>query len=139
MRRHLPESPRWLIIHGREREAEENIAYIEHEVESSGQTLEPVDESRAIEIRPQPPVNFLHLAKVLFAQYTSRSILSATLMITQSFLYNAIFFTYTLVLTKVYDIPATWAPGVPHRLRGRQPGRAADAGHGCSTRSDGAR
>ncbi len=110
LRRHLPESPRWLVMHGREEEAEANIALIENEVESSGQTLAPVDESRMIELRPQPPVRFLHLAKVLLSDYTSRSILSASLMITQSFLYNAIFFTYTLVLTKVYGISSSSAP-----------------------------
>src|SRR3954447_2953631 len=48
LRRHLPESPRWLIMHGREPEAEENIAIIEREVQSSGQKLAPVDESQAI-------------------------------------------------------------------------------------------
>ena len=47
---------------------------------------------------------------MLFTQYPSRSILSATLMITQSFLYNAIFFTYTLVLTKFYGVDAADAP-----------------------------
>jgi hypothetical protein len=48
LRRHLPESPRWLIMHGREEEAEENISIIEREVQSSGQKLAPVDESQAI-------------------------------------------------------------------------------------------
>ncbi len=110
IRRHLPESPRWQIVHGREKEAEASIRFIEDEVEKSGQTLAPVDPSRAIEIRPQPPVNFAHLARVLFTQYTSRSVLGASLMITQSFLYNAIFFTYTLVLTKIYGVAASWAP-----------------------------
>jgi VIT1/CCC1 family predicted Fe2+/Mn2+ transporter len=52
MRRHLPESPRWLIMHGREAEAEENIRIIEHEAEKSGQRLAPVDETKAIEIKP---------------------------------------------------------------------------------------
>ncbi|MGN6130068.1 MAG: MFS transporter, partial [Nocardioidaceae bacterium] len=112
MRRHLPESPRWLIMHGREQEAEENIAFIEREVESQkdGVSLPPVDDSRAIDIKPQRPVNFLRLARVLFVEYTSRSVLGATLMITQSFLYNAIFFTYTLVLGKFYGIDAKAAP-----------------------------
>jgi MFS family permease len=112
LRRHLPESPRWLIVHGREQEAEENIAIIEREVEGKegAAALPPIDDSKAIDIRPQPPVNFVHLAKVLFVQYTSRSVLGASLMITQSFLYNAIFFTYTLVLTKVYGIDSSLAP-----------------------------
>ena len=110
LRRHLPESPRWLIMHGREQEAEDNIRIIEEEVESSGQTLERVDESRAIEIKPGDDHGYLALIKVLFSQYPTRSILSATLMITQSFLYNAIFFTYTLVLTKFYGVSSSDAP-----------------------------
>ena len=112
LRRHLPESPRWLIMHGREQEAEENIAFIEREVESQKDdvSLPPIDESKAIDIKPQRPVNFIRLARVLFVEYTSRSVLGATLMITQSFLYNAIFFTYTLVLTKVYGIDSSLAP-----------------------------
>jgi MFS family permease len=110
LRRHLPESPRWLIMHGREQEAEENIRFIEQEVERSGQTLAPVDESQAIEVRPTESHGYLSLLRVLFKHYPSRSTLSATLMITQSFLYNAIFFTYTLVLTKFYGVEANNAP-----------------------------
>jgi MFS family permease len=110
LRRHLPESPRWLIMHGREAEAEENIATIEREVERSGQTLAPVDENEAIEIRPARSHGYLSLLRVLFKQYPSRSVLGASLMITQSFLYNAIFFTYTLVLTNIYGVPKGNAP-----------------------------
>lgn len=110
LRRHLPESPRWLIMHGREQEAEENIRVIEEQVQSSGQKLAPVDDSQAIDIKPGEDHGYLALVKVLFSRYPSRSILSATLMITQSFLYNAIFFTYTLVLTKFYAVSSSDAP-----------------------------
>ncbi|MEU8229062.1 MFS transporter [Actinoplanes sp. NPDC048967] len=110
MRRHLPESPRWLIMHGREAEAEDNIKIIEHEAEKAGQRLAPVDESKAIEIQPAKAHGYLSLLRVLFKQYPSRSILGATLMITQSFLYNAIFFTYTLVLTDIYGVDKEDAP-----------------------------
>jgi MFS family permease len=110
VRRNLPESPRWLIMRGREQEAEANIRAIEREVEEAGHTLEPVGDDKAIEIKPANRTGYLTLIRVLFKRYPGRSTLGASLMITQSFLYNAIFFTYTIVLTKFYGISAAHAP-----------------------------
>src|SRR6476469_9267103 len=110
LRRHLPESPRWLIMHGHEDEAEKNIQVIERQVEESGRTLADVDESKAIEVKPADDHGYLSLLRVLFRQYPGRSTLGASLMITQSFLYNAIFFTYTLVLTTFYGVDKAAAP-----------------------------
>jgi MFS family permease len=104
VRKNLPESPRWLLMHRREKEAEAAVRRIEAATEESGGTLGPVDESKAIEITPATNIGFVALARTLFARYPRRSILGATLMITQSFLYNAIFFTYALVLTKIYGV-----------------------------------
>ena len=66
--------------------------------------LPPVDDSKALEIKPTTDIGYAALLKVLFKAMPSRSVLGATLMITQSFLYNAIFFTYSLVLTKFYGV-----------------------------------
>jgi MFS family permease len=110
IRRDLPESPRWQIMHGRHAEAEATIGRIEREVERSGHVLEPVDPKKAIDVKPVPRTGYLTLARVLFRTYPSRSVLGATLMISQSFLYNAIFFTYTLVLTRFYGVRAASAP-----------------------------
>ncbi len=110
VRRHLPESPRWQVMNGHEREAEESITYIEHEVAESGRDLPKVDESKAIDLQPTTDIGYLALVRVLFRDYPSRSVLGASLMITQSFLYNAIFFTYTLVLGKFYGVASTSAP-----------------------------
>ncbi|MTE12473.1 MFS transporter [Nocardia aurantiaca] len=110
VRRHLPESPRWQIMHGRARAAEESIEEIEREVEATGVRLPPVDESRAMDVKPTDRIGYVALTRVLFRQYPRRAILGASLMISQSFLYNAIFFTYTLVLGKFYGVPSASTP-----------------------------
>ncbi len=107
VRRNLPESPRWQIMHGRERAAEASIAEIENEVKATKGNLPPVSDDRAIEITPTQKIGYIALLRVLFARYPSRSVLGAVLMITQSFLYNAIFFTYGLVLEFFFHVKPT--------------------------------
>jgi MFS family permease len=110
VRRNLPESPRWQVMNGREQLAEESISRIEEEVRQTGRELPPVDESRAIEIKPTRKIGYVALTRVLFKEYPQRAVLGASLMISQSFLYNAIFFTYTLVLGKFYGVSSEDAP-----------------------------
>jgi MFS family permease len=110
VRRNLPESPRWQIMHGHADAAEQSIRMIEQEVERAGRPLPTVDQSRAIDIKPVPKSGYVELTRVLFAKYPRRSVPGASLMISQSFLYNAIFFTYTLVLTRFCGVRAESAP-----------------------------
>jgi MFS family permease len=86
VRKNLPESPRWLLMHDREQEAEAAVGVIEAAAEASGSTLGDVDDAKAIEITPAENIGFIALARTLFAQYPKRSVLGAALMITQSFL-----------------------------------------------------
>jgi MFS family permease len=109
VRRNLPESPRWQLMHGHAEAAEASIAGIEREVELSGGKLEPVDESRALDIRPAERTGYITLTRVLIRDYFPRSVLGLGLMVTQSFLYNAIFFSYSVVLTVFYHVQGTAA------------------------------
>jgi MFS family permease len=105
LRRHIPESPRWQMTHGREEDAERNLDAIEDRIRAEGKTIPSVDESKAIVVKEYGQVPFLTIAKVLFKKYPRRTFVGVTMMVTQSFLYNAIFFTYALVLENFYDTP----------------------------------
>jgi MFS family permease len=107
VRRNLPESPRWQIMHGRQEAAEASIREIEEHVERTKGALPPVDPSRELEITPTAQIGYLRLLITLFRTYPTRSILVFALMSTQSFLYNAIFFTYGLVLEFFFHVKAT--------------------------------
>jgi len=106
LRRTIPESPRWLMTHGREAEAERIVDEIEERIRREGVKLEPVPDSKALEVTPSGAVSYLQIAKTMLGQYPSRSFLGFSMMVTQAFLYNAIFFTYALVLQHFYHIPS---------------------------------
>jgi MFS family permease len=102
LRRWVPESPRWLMLHDRLGEANAVIGEIEKRVE--GHRL-PKPEGR-IRLLASSRHSMLRMGLAIVRDYPSRAVLGLVLMGTQAFFYNAIFFSYALVLTKFYQVPA---------------------------------
>ena len=104
VRRHIPESPRWLITHGRAEEGERIVREIERRVEAEKGPLPPI-EGEPIHIDLAHRTRFWDMPVTMFRTYPTRTGVCLTLMITQAFLYDAIFFTESLVLTTFFHVP----------------------------------
>jgi MFS family permease len=110
VRRNVPESPRWLFIHGRNQEAERIVGEIEEDVQrETGQPL-PEPQGRPLRIRQRQTISFREIARVAFTLYPRRAVLGLALFIGQAFLYNGVTFNLGTLLSGFYGVPSAKVP-----------------------------
>ncbi len=109
VRRNVPESPRWLFIHGREKEGEEIVSEIERAIEEeTGEELSEPEDS--IEVRPRERIPFREIARTAITKYPRRTVLGLSLFVGQAFMYNAVTFDLGTLLGEFFDVASGTIP-----------------------------
>jgi MFS family permease len=104
MRSWIPESPRWLLTHGEHDTARSVVESIEARFRKAGHVLGHTT-TKPLRLRSQGHTPIRIVLHAIFVRHRRRALVGLSLMTAQAFFYNAIFFTYALVLTDFYHVP----------------------------------
>jgi len=105
----VPESPRWLMLRGRERESERIVGDVESQVAKGHKALPPVEGGK-LKITPRDHTPLSEIFRNMLGENRKRSILGLVLMVGQAFFFNAVFFTFGLVAKKFFGVPDAELP-----------------------------